>query len=760
MNRLKVSGRRVNMKGKLLTLAVTMALYSFAASPVWAGGMLEAEQAKQTVKNNSEINVTADDFAYGMRNGEAGEAVVPDGFDRVTLNNYGTITAASVYGYQERSYSFGMCNAGANSSVNNYGTIISDSATAPGHIPPDEPYHPTHYASFGMYNQGVNSVMNNYGTITATASYDAVGMYNTGVNSIMNNYGTITAVSSYDAVTPASYDAFGMYNLNADSMMNNYGTISATASAFRSDANGMYNQGNNSVMNNYGTITALAPAYCAVGMCNVADNSSMNNYGIITSKTLGSYEAYGMWNEGYNSSLNNYGTMNLNSPLESYGFAVWTGTDNQVNNFGAIHAKTAELYVYGHGSAAVGTWATELRDFSGTQPFKVGPVSGPARDNGGTIDFNKAKLILRAGDDYDWGTGYSVAEGDMVENNSATINNFDKITFAADLPDFVALNRNGNKVSLTPSARGNAVERLTASAAMTGVDAARGVMEPLDRHLYRQRSINAAKGAWEPFFTPYYSRQSRDGGMDTNTYGIIGGADYQSSDATRWGLHVGYGIGKGDGGLYGSEADTRLAAYGVHAMHQLTDEAYLRGQVSYLHLSGDDHTYRLDSGSSLTGRSQDSGNGVYASLFYGRDYPKNATEKWNIEAGLTALHMNLDPDVRWELSGTAQNRYAMNIDDSYTATYATAMARWEKATKQERVSAGFGVKGKLSGGEIDLAMDGYGMGGCEESKLIGVAEFGYAREIADDQTLRLDLSYAYGAEEHNSAVQLNWVKQF
>lgn len=601
----------------------------------------------------------------------------------------------------------GITSNADNLRVTNNGTILIDIDNS--------------YMIRGMGTIGQNVVLVNNGLINIHSDSVVMGMAQATNSQLINNGQVIV---STDGIKPTKQ----------------YGTLYPFKGvAYGMTSYGMFDTSTVISMINNGYIKAIQPEN-QQGLKAYAMHISATN-----AATGGSKAAVG--NTGIAEASNGY-ELGINTQLDFYGTPP-----NSVPQ-----AQTVTIPV----------WATTLRDFSGNL-FALG--------TNGTLDFNNTTFILRPSADYISGETYQLSESKMIDLNfnntisvtSQSVNNFDKITYVSEMPDFIQLNLAGapgsQTASLTPANNHIAAEKMLSTAAFSTVDFARYGLERLDSAIRYQPVSD--DGNWNYYLMPYGGRMSRDFGMDTDVYGMLGGARRQADSRTETGWHVSYNRGDSKNGFYGAAGELHSVTAGFDVKRSLGGGNYLRGEAGGYFGGGSlDYSFVSDYGSKLHGHSDSNARGYYGAVFSGhKDEFSAGRGSRTAEIGLTGMSLNLQPDVKWDIQGGSLPGYTMDIDDSYRSLYTEATLTWEKERSilkgREQIYASLGARYRVAGNELGMSMLGTALPvKVDEDVAALTVEIGYTRDDLSEWTSAVAYRGVFSSNVKNHSLQATLTRWF
>jgi len=624
-----------------------------------------------------------------------------------------------------------------------------------------------------------NSTMINNGTISVTGN----GSNGANVRGMTSSHSGLTITNNgllYIDV-PLSYMSRGLATTKGGGLLTNNGIL------YNRSGGATYAIGENggcTVINN-GTVTAIsrglsatqqlgllapltAEAYGIGENGTIASNTYYYNYGIInaaiesTTGTDAYSAANGMCFEGVlltpaTRYVNNTGVINVSSDV----------TANSSNNNQTLSAELGVNTMYSQRktdrsvNVSIGKWATTLRDFATTKDLFA------ARNT--KLDFSNAALILRPAAGYTAGTAYSVSQSALINNiefsdatNTLTVNNFDKIQYSTEMPEFLTVNVSNEKAAIYTANNAGDDQKMVSAAVMNQIDFVRNGMNALDRVLNRNNR-DLVEQQW--FFVPYDGHLWRDNGMSSQAHGFIGGADWRLGAKFYGGVHAVYAKDNADGGLYNGNGYINSVMGGLHFSYYPRDNAYADGQFTYFSNNGANNYSVNYTGTTLQGKSSNDANGVYASLKFGKKVSINKTDSLQSSFGLSTMHFQGTPDIHWNILGTAMNGYNMEMAKVYNATYASAMVKWTHCMNSRAgagdFTIGLGVKGKLAADDLSMRMMNTNMPGrVSEDDVLGMAEVAYCWHSNKHSSFKIGYNGEFGKNSKESVFMASFVKGF
>ncbi len=632
----------------------------------------------------------------------------------------------------------------------------------------------------GMAVIGAGShILNNFGDIFATFSVRAIagndnvlayGMRAKGVgNHRLTNSGNITAMGTITNVDDYT-DSAKVYGIHAEgggshNLINsgNITTIATSSGTKVGDTNayGMSAEGGgNHTLTNSSNITVTATTTAtdtddaeAYGMhADGTGNHNLSSSGTILATAIDLNEkavAYGMYAEGAgNHNLSSVGTIiataSGGSVAVAYGMYVQgtppAGTHN-LSNMGIIIARamsggTSKAYeAYGEKNYSIGTWATTLRTWTGTDA-----VFGA--DDGVIVNFDSSKLILRpdtAARGFVLGKDYAVASmvsTDGTQQASGSLNVSGTISsVATEVPFLTATltgtNANTATVRLNSNVNKNTV--LGAKAMQAQVDASLAQFGNVGRALSKQAynevistltaeggmtgaSAGSAKAEykWLTFLKPYANFiNNSELDYDGNAMGITAGASYRVSDKFSLGAHFDLNFANIYMDIWDTSSKSTSFALGVHTNYKILPEWYISAQLTGA-ISQTDSYYELNNATpTLNGQSNYNGEALYVALNTGYVWKIANGHSLTPEIGVSYLGMHTGAyDIAWDtpLGGI----YDFSYDDAYyNAFYGNINLNWRSQWELEDNSsiafvAGLGLRQNLSASAVETSVRALG----------------------------------------------------
>ncbi|AOV96846.1 hypothetical protein A9798_07660 [Edwardsiella hoshinae] len=171
----------------------------------------------------------------------------------------------------------------------------------------------------------------------------------------------------------------------------------------------------------------------------------------------------------------------------------------------------------------------------------------------------------------------------------------------------------------------------------------------------------------------YYGHLQRRGvgAADTDSVGTVAYTDYALSPRATLGWHGGIESAWLKAKSHTLKTQSVSAIFGSQGRYQLSDSAYLRGQVSAI-VSRDHHRFSAFDGSRAAASLTTSG--MYGAFYMGYDYPLDRANIITPEVGVSTLWSHMPAlSVHYDRSPELDHRYQ---SQHYQAWYASASVRW------------------------------------------------------------------------------------
>ncbi len=423
------------------------------------------------------------------------------------------------------------------------------------------------------------------------------------------------------------------------------------------------------------------------------------------------------------------------------------------------------------GTAHITTWAMQWKDYA--------PVTNNQKPFGvkynATLNFANTRLILTPSlTDFEYGKAYAVKDiaydYDALGTNKGFIDG--KIGSAVGALPFLTAQLTGTdlndqKISLSIDPKKSDGQTL----AVNTVNNAQAMFSRVNSVLsdnsnkgtnYGLSSGNGAGARFSLQVRPYYGYQKRSGAA-ASSHEAVGGmlfGNFETSGGHSFGVHVGMeqNINKNDGKTLKSRSTSGLL--GVHGRYQITDPAYIRGQVSGV-ISTNDNDFYSTVGTHT--RHSNTTYGLYGGLFGGYDFNINKNNTITPEIGISALRSHLPKmNVTYDLNPTLNQEYAKQ---DYTAVYANASLRWtgdfDLGGYMLKPTVMAGVRQTLTDGKMKSKLTYMGdsfSSSITDDLTVGFAQVGVS--IGLTQNIALSLSYygEYGdkTSNHMAYAHLKW----